>query len=150
MIPVIPEQAGELVTPETFDRWSYSNFSPRYFTSGAQIGTEWLRRQLDQHDPVQVAAVTQRVRQERTLDRAVDRLEAIYREALDTPTSVTDTAFAPYLEKLATDVDAMWNDTQQIDALKAKVARPEKQARRAARPPRGWPERLRRRLSGKP
>lgn len=153
VIPVIPEQAGELVTPENFDRWSYSNFSPRYFTSGAQIGTDWLRRQLEQYDPAGVAAVTHRVRQERTLDGAVDRLEAIYREALAAPAIASDTAFAPYLEKLATDVDGMWNDNQRLGTLKTRVAHLEKALqrarRRAAKPAPGLLQRLRRRLSGK-
>jgi hypothetical protein len=106
---VVSGLAGRLVTAENFDKWAYSNFSPRHYTSATQIGTDWLRRELRGYSPEDLARVSQRVRNEHDLGRAVDRLEALYEGALREPQKCGEQSsipeLAPYLEKIACEVE---------------------------------------------
>lgn len=138
VIPLIPGQGGPLVTTRTFDTASYSNFSPLYFTDATPIDAAWLDRQLQDWAPDDIRRVTENVRRTRSLDAAVDRLEALYAEAMQDPPEPADSAtpFAPYLETLCAEADQMWSDlyglraraldvdTAQADAarLRAQVA----------------------------
>jgi hypothetical protein len=122
VIPVVPGQAGQLITSETFDQWAHANFGPRYFTAATQISTLWLKQLIEAYRPADVAAVTARVRRERTLEGAVDRIEAIYREVSATPAELSaDTSFAPYLEGLAREVDALWLEREAVPVLRKRV-----------------------------
>jgi Glycosyltransferase Family 4 len=116
VIPVIPGQAGHLITMENFAEWAYANFSPRYYASAAQIDTQWLNGELRAYSPKTAAQVTAKVRGEYALSDAVDRLEKIYRGAIDDYTEQgpgPDVAeFAPYLERLSLEVDAMWKELE--------------------------------------
>lgn len=123
VVPVIPGQAGALVTTDTFDEWAFSNFGPRYFMSSSQINERWLRKQLDTYSALDLERVTAKVRGKCTIDGAVDRLEAIYREAAQAkPTTlVADDSFAPYLEQLANEVDPMWAELEGIHGKLKKI-----------------------------
>jgi hypothetical protein len=115
-----PGQAGGLVTVDNFEKWAFTNFGPRYFTDAAQINETWLRRELENYSPDDVYKVTQKVRKERTLDDAVSRLEAIYREAIraELPARSSSASFSQYLERLANEVDTLWFENQGIRALR--------------------------------
>ena len=75
VIPVIPGQAGHLITMENFAEWAYANFSPRYYASAAQVDTQWLNGELRAYSPKTAAQVTAKVQGEHALSDAVDRLE---------------------------------------------------------------------------
>lgn len=122
VIPVLPGQAGSLITSDSFDDWSFSNFSPRYFMSSSQIGEPWLRRQIASYSAQDLERITRRVRSERTIDGAVDKLELIYREAIEAPPVESDAShpFASYLESLANEVDPMW---AELEGLRTKLTR---------------------------
>jgi len=118
VIPVIPGLAGELIDPGNFDRYAFSNFSPRYYTSGQQVTNAWLASQLSGYSRANVEAVCARVRGERTIRRAVDALENIYAEAIRHPVERDGSAegeFAAYLEYLSSEVDELWLKTQRPD-----------------------------------
>lgn len=142
VIPIIPGQAGTLVTQENFDTWSFSNFSPRHYTSAATTSSSWLQEQLANYSPQDAAAVTARVRHERTLDGAVTRLESIYAEAAASAVPEPKaTAFAPYLEKMADEADEVWSASLgawRIKGLEDNIRRLERELldlhRRQARP----------------
>jgi hypothetical protein len=116
VIPVLPGQAGSIITSASFDEWSYSNFGPRYFMSSSQIDELWLRKQIAAYSARDLESVTRRVRSERTLEKAIDKLDAIYREAVETSSLKPDGehAFAPYLESLVSHVDEMWAELEGV------------------------------------
>ncbi|TPI11919.1 glycosyltransferase [Mesorhizobium sp. B4-1-1] len=137
VMTLAPTQAGGLVTVENFGRGSFLNFGPRYFSGATPINEAWLRRELALYSPEDAAQVTAKVRRERTLQIAVDGLEGLYRKALES--GVPEPAvgpFAAYLERLASEVDAMWLERESLPALRGRIAYLEsKLARR-------WPSRL--------
>jgi hypothetical protein len=117
VIPVIPGQAGHLITMENFEDWAHSNFSPRYYASAAQIDAQWLSGELRAYAPEIAAQVTAKVRGEHALSDAVDQLEKIYRGAIDDfdKDPGPDVAeFAPYLERMSLEVDSMWRELEQL------------------------------------
>jgi hypothetical protein len=117
VIPVIRGQAGHLITMENFEDWAHSNFSPRYYASAAQIDTSWLNGELRSYSPKITSDVTSRVRKEHVLSDAVDRLEKIYRGAIDDydKDPGPDVAeFAPYLERMSLEVDTMWRELEHL------------------------------------
>jgi hypothetical protein len=115
VIPIVHGLAGSLVTEDTLANWAYSNFSPRHFTSGDQADETWFATQLDSYDPATQARTTEAVRTLHSLDRAVDALDALYREAADTPTDDDGGgAFASYLERLSLQGDDLWVDLQRL------------------------------------
>ena len=134
VVPVIPGQAGSLITSASFDDWSFSNFGPRYFMSSSQIDEEWLRTQIESYSAQDLELVTSRVRSERTIDDAVDKLELIYREAVETPPAALDAnaSFASYLEYLANEVDPMWAELEGIRPKLARMTELKGQLREAA------------------
>ena len=110
VIPVIPGQAGHLITMENFAEWAYANFSPRYYASAAQIDTQWLNGELRAYSPKTAAQVTAKVRGERALSDAVDRLEKIYRGAIDDYTSRAPAR--TWRNLLLTSKGCRWKSTQ--------------------------------------
>jgi glycosyltransferase involved in cell wall biosynthesis len=118
VIPVIPGQAGHLITIENFEEWAHANFAPRYYASAAQIDTAWLTGELRNYSPKIASEVTAKVRREYALKDAIDRLEKIYQAAiddhLDNGPGPDLAEFASYLEKLSLEVDTMWCDLEQL------------------------------------
>lgn len=118
VIPVMPGQAGALITPATLSQYAFSNFSPRYFVTANQISEEWLLEQLAQFRPDDVLAVTSMVRERQSLQKAADRLLEIYAEARDAvaqgASSDPSSEFAPYLESMGRDADAIWAELEVL------------------------------------
>ena len=117
VIPILPGLAGGLITSTNLDDWAYSNFSPRYFTSAAQVGGPWLHKELIGYSVEDLAKLAARVRSAFSLSSAVDRLEAVYAEAVGGTTPAEKTApseFAAYLETLSHDADLMWSELQEL------------------------------------
>jgi hypothetical protein len=139
VMTLAPTQAGGLVTTETLDRWTFLNFGPRYYSAATPINEAWLRRELALYSPENAAEVTARVRRERTLQLAVDQLEGHYRKALEAGVPEAAPApFAAYLERMASEVDAMWLERESIPALRERIASLE--SRLAPPPPAAVPE----------
>jgi hypothetical protein len=123
VMTLAPTQAGGLVTAETLDRWTFLNFGPRYYSAATPINETWLRRELALYSPEDAAEVTARVRRERTLQLAVDQLEGHYRNALEAGVPEAAPApFAAHLERMASEVDAMWIERESIPALRERIA----------------------------
>lgn len=123
VMTLAPTQAGGLVTTETLDRWTFLNFGPRYYSAATPINEAWLRRELALYSPENAAEVTARVRRERTLQLAVDQLEDHYRKALEAGLPEAAPApFAAYLERMASEVDAMWLERESMPALRERIA----------------------------
>ncbi|WP_319529857.1 glycosyltransferase family 4 protein [uncultured Cohaesibacter sp.] len=119
-IPIVPQLGGELITSENFDDWAHINFSPRHFTSAAQLDGEWLSDQLGRYDPADIARVAQRVRANNSIDHAVERFEEIYRQAMAEPACdrrEVDAGLTRELNRLAVDADELWEE-----GLRAKAA----------------------------
>ena len=117
VIPVLPGQAGQLITSANFDEWAFSNFSPRYFTSAAQIKRRWLHREMKSFAAEDLAKVAEKVRREYDLKGAVDRLEGIYAEAVGDARpegKAGPSEYAAYLEKIAQEADAIWAERQRL------------------------------------
>jgi hypothetical protein len=116
VIPVIPGQAGNLITMENFEERSYSNFSPRFYTSAEQVDSKWLAGELQRYSPKTTMEVTEKVRSGRDLNTAVDRLEKLYVAAaedyINHKPSDEIAEFAPYLERISSEVDAMWGELE--------------------------------------
>jgi hypothetical protein len=133
VVTIIPGQAGELVTIENLDNWIHSNFSPRYYSCAAQIDDAWLMQELQKYLRESTAQVTARVRSVCDLGQAVDKLERIYRDTVadfDHRTMKVTAELAPYLERLSSEVDAMWEGQHpgnylgsRLDALAQKIDR---------------------------
>jgi hypothetical protein len=124
VIPIVPGQAGSLLTRANFDDYAFSNLSPRYSTSGRQIGTDWLAAELFSYSPACAADVTSHVRSARTLTGAVDRIEQAYRDAInehECTTAHDKREFAPYLEALSASIDIMTDNRNEIDLLRAEL-----------------------------
>jgi hypothetical protein len=125
VIPIVPGQAGSLLTLGNFDDYAFSNLSPRYLTSGRQISEDWLAAELASYSAERAAAATQHVRATRTLIGSVDRLEQVYRDAIDEHArnpAKDKRAFAPYLEALSASVDIMLDARKEVDLLRAELA----------------------------
>lgn len=82
VIPVSPELACSLVTPDNFDHLAASNFAPRHYSPEAMLRKEWIKHQIAAFDPVSAAEVTGRVRGEFGMDKAADALENLYFETV--------------------------------------------------------------------
>ncbi len=127
VIPVLPGQAGHLVTPENFSEWAASNFSPRYFSSAAQVDLDWLQREIASYSPENTMATCARARGEYHIHAVVDQLEALYEHTIHEHAALPRASgardLAPYLEASSTEVDRMWGDS---NGLRARVERLEK------------------------
>ena len=82
VIPVSSGMAGTLVTPENFSRWAASNFAPRWNNPADRVSAQWLSEELARYRPDSIAAVTQHLREEYDLDKAISALETIYHNAI--------------------------------------------------------------------
>ncbi|WP_217577092.1 glycosyltransferase family 4 protein [Mesorhizobium sp. GbtcB19] len=123
VMTLAPTQAGALVTTENFDTWSFANFAPRYYSGATPINEAWLRREVALYSADDAAEVTAKVRRERTLKAAGDQLEGLYRTALESGVSGTASAsFAPYLERMASEVDTLWGEREGMQALREHIA----------------------------
>jgi hypothetical protein len=130
VIPIIPKQGGELVTPENFDAWIFSNFSPVYGNSAVQIHAEWLQRELSKYSRDSVGKVTARLRAEHDLSGGVDKIEEIYLRSIDdyrANKSDPTREFAPYLERLSLEVDDMWEESRRAEQHRRKIKELERQ-----------------------
>jgi hypothetical protein len=69
-----------MLTTSNLEAFRRNNFGRELLrpSDAATIGAE-----IDRYDPADATAVSQTLRQEATLDRQIDRLEAIFREAID-------------------------------------------------------------------
>jgi hypothetical protein len=131
VIPIVPGQAGQLVTMENFQDWVSSNFSPIYGTCATQIDAEWLKSELANYSPATTALVCAKLRAEHDMGSAVTKIEAIYRDAVDdykNGTKPIAAEFAPYLERMSLEVDAMWErektakrQAEQIERLNQQI-----------------------------
>jgi hypothetical protein len=111
VIPIVPGQAGQLITLENFRDWVFSNFSPVYGTGATQIDGDWLRGELAKYSPEITSKVSTKLRKEHDLRGAITKLETIYQTAIDDYKNSKDpiaAEFAPYLEKMSLEVDTMW------------------------------------------
>jgi hypothetical protein len=124
VIPIIPGQAGSLLTSANFDDYAFSNLSPRYFSSGREVGMHWLAAELASYSPERAAELTSHVRSARTLPSAVDLIEKVYRDAVDEherQPAHEEREFAPYLEGLSASVDIMTDNRREIELLRAEL-----------------------------
>jgi hypothetical protein len=136
VIPVVPGQAGQLVTTENFADWVFSNFSPVYGTCATQIDGNWLRAELKKYSPADTSEVSARLRKENDLNSAISKIESIYQTAIEDYKNNKEpsaTEFAPYLERMSLEVDAMWQretSTKRREAQQEeRIARLEQQLR---------------------
>ena len=122
VITLLPGLGGQLVTPENVDHWVYSNFGPRYYTSAAAIGKEWLERELANYSAISIAELTETVRREYTLNATVERLVTLYTNAVAFPrgNSQPDLEIVPYLEKMTREVDLMWAENARMESIKER------------------------------
>ncbi len=122
VIPLMPGQAGALITPATLSQYAFSNFSPRYFVTANQISEEWLIEQLAQYHPDDVLTVTATVRERQSLQKAVDRLLELYAEAkaatVPAEAEAPSSEFAPYLETMGREADVMW---AELEAMRGRL-----------------------------
>jgi len=125
VIPLVPGLAGHLITPDNYAGWSFSNFSPRYFTAGTTLSAEWLDGELKQYAACKVAAVTEKLRTTRSLAATVDRLETIYEAAIaEHRSGVRPRAareFSDYLEKLALEADTHWLLSEELERSRTQL-----------------------------
>ena len=120
VITVIPGQAGQLVTTQNLAKWAFSNFSPRYFTSAAQISSEWLHEELNRYSASEVSATSAELRAKHHLVGAVDRMEALYEKTIREHSGCSNTQrggeLAAYLEPMSLEVDTMWLRNQELES----------------------------------
>jgi hypothetical protein len=125
VIPLVPGLAGHLITPDNYEQWSFSNFSPRHFTAGTTLSAEWLKAELKQYSACKVAAVTEKVRATRSLLTTVDMLESIYKAAVAKYRSEVQPKaareFADYLEKLSLEADTLWLRSEALEPLQKQL-----------------------------
>lgn len=125
VIPIAPGLAGHLITPDNYEQWSFSNFSPRYFTAGNLLSAEWLDTELAQYSPGKVAAVTEKVRTTRSVVKTVDMLESIYQDVIteyqSAPRQKPSREFADYMEKLSLKADDLWLQSEELEGLRHKI-----------------------------
>ena len=116
VIPVLPGQAGNLIDPTNLEKWSFSNFSPRYFTSASQVNASWLKEELMRYSPGAIVELSAKVRRENDLSRAVDTLESHYQAAVERfsqDPSSRKSEFAAYLETIASETESMWIELER-------------------------------------
>lgn len=71
---------GPLVTMREFDRLRRWNFGAR--TLDRPLDVSFLLRQIDRYNPGDAAAVTDRIREDASLERALDQYERVYRDVM--------------------------------------------------------------------
>jgi hypothetical protein len=111
VIPILPGHAGNIIDPSNFETWSFSNFSPRYFTSASQVTADWLREELARYSAEAILEVSEKVRRENELCGAVDKLENVYKGAVERFSENPGphkSEFAAYLETIASETESMW------------------------------------------
>src|SRR5689334_5589770 len=135
VMTILPGLAGSLVDSGNFAQWAHSNFSPRYFTSGRQISTDWLTEELKHYAPNDILEVSAKVRREHDLGGAVTALEATYDHAIasfvETP-HTRKAEFSVYLERLAQEADDLWSQNSSLSKRVDALRRQKKELERAA------------------
>lgn len=126
VIPIVPQLAGHRITKRNLKDWVEANFSPRYFTSSDRFDREWLASELRTWSQEDIASVTDQVRREFDLPRAIDAFLRTYADAVAQESSA-DCGLDRYLEGLAVDADAMWHqsneDSAELERLRKENAR---------------------------
>jgi len=85
---------------------------------------------LSKYSRDSVGKVTVRLRAEHDLSRGVDKIEEIYLRTLDDyRANKSDPAqeFAPYLERLSSEVDDMWEESRRAEQHRRKIKELEQQ-----------------------
>jgi chromosome segregation ATPase len=85
---------------------------------------EWLKSELSRYSPETTSEVTAMVRASHNLSGGVPRIEEIYEKTLCDHASnkkEDPREFARYLEKISMEVDAMWEQTNNIKKVKNKL-----------------------------
>jgi hypothetical protein len=129
--PVLPGMAGHLITPENFASYAHRNFSTPHYHPASAVTREWIQEQLSRYTPEGASAVTQKVRAEHTLERAVDRLLAIYGQVLEEARSMrladgeADLRdVVRYLEWATPEYDRLWSEFGYMDFAKVAAMEP--------------------------
>lgn len=113
VLPIVPQLAGSLVTPDTLDDWTASNFSPRYFTSAEVLGSDWLGREIARASVAAIREVSEQVRARHAIAPAIDAFEALYDRARDSdPIAGSGPEFARYMAAMAVETDAIWGELE--------------------------------------
>ena len=132
------ERSGPMVTAAELDRLRSVNFGLRALT--APVDAEAIGRQIARYDPADAARVAARVRAEASLEAAVDRLSALYREAAAEPVGRSAAEAAaearaaadylawlnPYLKergRALIDREALWRRVHELTAEVAELKR---------------------------
>ncbi|HEX5069241.1 MAG TPA: glycosyltransferase family 4 protein [Vicinamibacterales bacterium] len=89
--------SGPMVTPDLVSCLRQWNFGARTLTQA--LNPDRLAREIDKYDPAQAAATSAMIRQEASLDMALDRYEELYREVMELPVPA-DRSVRPLLQAL--------------------------------------------------
>ena len=89
--------SGPMVTPDIVARLRQWNFGARTLTQA--LDPDRLAQEIEKYDPAQATAVSAMIRQEASLDAALDRYEELYREVMALPVSA-DRSVRPLLQAL--------------------------------------------------
>ena len=74
---------GEMVTSQNYDRFKPLNFGFSALTQPHSLDV--IRAEIRKYNPLESIKVTERIRQETTLDAYIIQLEEIYRQAISSP-----------------------------------------------------------------
>ena len=115
---------GPMVTANALARLRALNFGVRLLER--RLEPSAVAEEIGRYDPEDAAAVGARVRDEAGLEKALDRIESIYRRALETP-PIGDSspaaelrAASRYLLFLAPNLKGAWGVAQERDRLAAE------------------------------
>jgi len=89
--------SGPMVTPDLVSGLRQWNFGARTLTQA--LNPDRLAREIEKYDPAQAAAVSAIIRQEASLEMALDRYEDLYREVMQLPVPA-DRSVRPLLQAL--------------------------------------------------
>lgn len=112
---------GPLVTAANYERLRRLNFGFRCLA--APVSVDGVLAAIDRYDPVDAAAVTQRVRDEAGLEHALDRIEAVYEHVVaSSRTSTVDAttllhSAAAYLR----DITAVLKARYSADPMRLRI-----------------------------
>jgi hypothetical protein len=118
-----------LVTRETFARWRPLNFGLRCLTRAVSLPA--IEAELAAYDAAEAAAVAEAARQDADLEPALDRLLALYGEAMDAPKPTAEARRAAELAWVHDLIPRMrtsrrWPWMAERDQLEARIAQLER------------------------
>jgi len=124
VIPIVPTQAGHLVTMENLQGWIYSNFIPIYGKSSVQVSESWLREELCKYSLEETIEVSEFVRKNHNLTNGVEKIEGIYMHTIDSFKSIGPSVpneFSEYLIRMSEEVETVLvrnkDLSDQLDAI---------------------------------